>query len=108
MDDLKEELNQKLTKMKGDTAVQLYREIENAVTSYARAYGIELVLHYNDSVVDADLYSPMNIQRKMQAGGSTPMYVAPGMDITNHVAEMLNQAYAKVSGPGQQAPPRGN
>jgi Skp family chaperone for outer membrane proteins len=105
MQDMDEEAKQQLNKLRGDLAVQLYREIEDAVQAYARAQDIEMVLHYNDAVVSTDLYNPMNIQRKMQAGGCTPLYVAPGMDITMNIVSMLNSRYQ-----AQQAPaaPRGN
>src|ERR1051326_6578321 len=45
-----------LGKMQDDMSVQIYKEIEEAVTYYARANDLELVLHFNDATAPADLY----------------------------------------------------
>jgi Skp family chaperone for outer membrane proteins len=107
MQDMDEEAKQRLNKQRGDLAVTLYREIEDAVQCYAKAYDIELVLHYNDAAVPNEMYNPLNVQRKIQSGGCTPMYVAPGMDITMAIVGNLNARYSSAQ---QQAPaaPRGN
>jgi Skp family chaperone for outer membrane proteins len=89
--DLGETAKKQLSKMRDDAAVQIYREVEQAVDAFARANDIEMVLHFNDAVVAADLYHPANIQRKLQTGACMPMYTAPGMNITDTIALMLNQ-----------------
>ena len=54
-------------------------------------------MHFNDAIDAADIYNPMNVQRKLQIGATFPMYAAPGMDITNQVIEMLNTHYQKTA-----------
>jgi Skp family chaperone for outer membrane proteins len=94
--DLGEGAKKYLTKQRDDQAVQIYREVQDAVVAYARANDLELVMHYNDAVTPADLLHPMNIQRKLQTGACMPMYYVPGMDITDAVAAMLNQRLASM------------
>jgi Skp family chaperone for outer membrane proteins len=94
--DLGETAKKQLGKMRDEQAVQIYREVEEAVQAFARANDIEMVLHFNDAVVAADLYSPMNVQRKLQTGACMPMYTAPGMNITDTIALMLNQRLGPV------------
>lgn len=98
MQDLGEEAKKQLSKKRDDQAVIIYREIEEAVQVYARSKDIELVMHFNDAIVPADITNPMNIQRKMQIGALFPVYSAPGMDITNDVVTMLNTRYRKMMG----------
>jgi Skp family chaperone for outer membrane proteins len=89
--DLGENAKKQLGKMRDDQAVQIYREVEEAVQYYARANDIEMVMHYNDAVVPADLYHSVNIERKLQTGACMPMYYDPRMNITDTIAAMLNQ-----------------
>jgi Skp family chaperone for outer membrane proteins len=89
--DLGDAAKKYLTKMQDDMAVQIYREVNEAVTAYARANDIELVMHYNDAITPQDMYNPANVQRKLQFGGCFPMYYTPGMNITDTVIAMLNQ-----------------
>jgi Skp family chaperone for outer membrane proteins len=71
--------------------VTIYKDIHAEVTRYARANGIEAVLHYNDAAPDSkDYFTPQNISRKMQAGAAMPVYLAPGADISDKVVEALN------------------
>jgi Skp family chaperone for outer membrane proteins len=89
--DLGEGAKKQLGKMRDDQAQQIYQEVEQAVQAYARANDIEMVMHFNDAVAPADYYHPMNVQRKLQTGACMPMYVAPGMNITDTISAMLNQ-----------------
>jgi Skp family chaperone for outer membrane proteins len=97
--DLGEAAKKQLSKMRDDQAVQIYREVEEAVQHYARANDIEMVLHYNDAMVPADIYNPVNIERKLQTGACMPMYSAPGMNITDTIAMMLNQRLGATAAP---------
>jgi hypothetical protein len=46
-------------------------------------------------VTEADFYHPNNVQRKMtQPGVLMPMIVAPGMEITETVIDVLNKTAA--------------
>jgi Skp family chaperone for outer membrane proteins len=100
-----EQFKRELLKWRDDVAVQIYREIEDAVRLVARSNDIELVLHYSDAVVPADIYHPLNIQRKLQSQGCMPMYMQDGMDITVRVTETLN---SRVRGAATAAPARPN
>jgi Skp family chaperone for outer membrane proteins len=98
MQDMGEQAKKQLSRMRDEQAVQIYSEVETAVQAYARANDIEMVMHYNDAIVPADMHNPINIQRKLQTGACMPMYVAPGMDITNTIAQMLNQKLGMAPG----------
>ncbi len=100
-----EQFKRELLKWRDDVAVQIYREIEDTVKVVARSNDIELVLHYSDAVVPADIYHPLNIQRKLQSQGCMPMYMQDGMDITVRVTETLN---SRLRGAGNAAPARQN
>jgi RNA polymerase sigma factor (sigma-70 family) len=95
IEDEQESARKSLDKMSGDGVVTLYREIEETANRLAKSNGLELVLYYTDAVTEADFYNPDTLQRKMsQPGALVPMIVAPGMDITDTVIEVLNRAYA--------------
>ncbi|MBV9125947.1 MAG: OmpH family outer membrane protein [Planctomycetes bacterium] len=89
MQDIQEDARQKLGKQEFDEVVQIYREVKDAVSRYARANNIELVMEYNDGV-GPDEFNPAFFQRKLSNGACQPLYVAPGMDITANIVQMLN------------------
>jgi Skp family chaperone for outer membrane proteins len=93
LQDMQEEAQNKLAKKNADEFVVLYREVEAAVRSYATHAGIELVLHYNDAPDLKDLYTPRNVARKMGSPGCMPLYMAPGIDISEPVIQSLNRDY---------------
>jgi Skp family chaperone for outer membrane proteins len=90
-----------LGKLRDDNSVLIYRDVEEAVKVYARSNDIEMVMHFNDAITPADLYHPVNIQRKLQTGACMPMFMHPGMNITDAITQMLNQRVGA-------APPRNN
>jgi Skp family chaperone for outer membrane proteins len=101
--DMGEGAKKHLAKLRDDQASQIYNEVEMAVEAYARANDIEMVMHFNDAITRQDKQNPMNIAAKLQSRTLFPMYVAPGMDITDTVAGMLNQRLNAGSAiPGQQ------
>jgi len=88
-----EDARRKVGKLQGEHAVQIYREVEEAVKVFAQVNDIELVLHFNDAAKTdtADYYSPNNVSRKMLTNGPLmPMHWDPRMDITPAVVQMLN------------------
>ena len=99
--DLGDSAKKNLAKMQDMAAVEIYREVQQAVEHYARANDIELVVHYNDASAPTELFNPMNIQRKMQTGACMPMYITPGMDITLQITDMLNQRLHAAAPTGQ-------
>jgi Skp family chaperone for outer membrane proteins len=90
LEDDQEEARRKLTKLTDEQTIALYKRVREAATRYARANDLELVLHYNDATAPADLDIPANIHRKMQAPGCTPLYAAPGIDISKEIVAVLN------------------
>jgi Skp family chaperone for outer membrane proteins len=100
--ELKQEAAKKeLVKINGDAAIQIYKEVEDAVNLYARSNNLELVLFYNDAITAEDYYHPANLQRKLtQPAAVMPIFVTPGMDISNQVVNNLNAKYASAAGAG--------
>jgi Skp family chaperone for outer membrane proteins len=90
MQDYDEEAKKKLSKWQEDTLVQIYHEVHDAIETYARSNDIEMVMHFNDAISPAELYHPYNVQRKMQSIALMPVYVTPGMDITDIIVNNLN------------------
>lgn len=96
-----EEARTALAKKEGDLITVIYTEVEDSVRKYAAMNGIELVMHYNDAIADADRRSANNIARKMSAGACMPMYMTEGLDISNEIVNLLNKQY---TGPSAGAP----
>ena len=96
--DLAEDGKKKIGKKQFDAMVQTYQEVRDAAALYAKNANIDLVLHYNDGVGE-EAFSPMVFSRKLANGACMPMYVAPGMDITDEVTQMLNRNVASVGTP---------
>ena len=61
MQDKTEEARTALDKKQGDIIVLVYKEVEEAVNTYARQAGLEMVLHYNDAVAETDRNTAANI-----------------------------------------------
>jgi Skp family chaperone for outer membrane proteins len=104
MEDYQDDAKKVISEKHDAQLIVLYRDIREAATRYAKAHDIELVLHFNDAVEEADRDNPMNIARKMQAGGCIPLYAVPGMDISNEVLEILHEKKrgdAEASEPGK-------
>jgi len=91
--DKTEEARQALDKKQGDLIVLVYKEVDEAVRTFARQSNIELVLHYNDAVLESDRMSAANIARKMSAGACMPMYMNPALDISQEIVNVLNAKY---------------
>lgn len=86
-----EDVRKNLAGQQGVWTVQLYREIEDATGFFAKSNDIELVMFYADTTDKANPYEPANIQRKLSMGAAMPMYITPGMDISDAIVSMLNQ-----------------
>jgi Skp family chaperone for outer membrane proteins len=97
MGDAVEEANQSFAKKRIDQLVTIYKDVEWAVNAYARAQAIELVLQYSDGVDPAEKYSPASLQQKLGNQACIPIYMQPGMDISNDIVDMLNR---QVTGGG--------
>ncbi|CAN5464269.1 hypothetical protein BH10PLA2_BH10PLA2_37960 [soil metagenome] len=95
--DLGDTAKQKLLKLQDEMSVQIYAQVEEAVSVYAKANDLDLVLQYNDGVQGQELHNAQNIQRKMQTGATMPIYAVSGMDISNIIIYMLNQHFRAAS-----------
>src|SRR5262249_11424435 len=98
-----------LAKRNDEQFVQLYREVEDAVKRYAGNNGFAIVLQFNEPPNASDLYNIKNIYRKLEGatatGCCTPVYMAPGLDITDGVLRNLNAgAPAAAAAPAAPAP----
>jgi Skp family chaperone for outer membrane proteins len=77
--------------------VQLYREIQGAVQSYAQQNGYHIILGYGDPP-QLDPYAFANVNRRMTAmdmGTFVTMYVQTGLDVSNEVLARLNGVQAQ-------------
>jgi Skp family chaperone for outer membrane proteins len=92
-----------LAELEGNSFTTIYNDVKNMTERFAKARGIELVMHYNDGTTDAEINMPSNIGRKMGQGACFPLYVTPGMDISQDVLKYLNAALAAA--PTQYTPP---
>src|SRR5262245_940389 len=76
---------------------ELYKDISDAVASYAKQKGILIVLGYGEQL-EGDLFNFPNLNRKMQGmdlGATSPLYVHPRAEITQALIEALNRTHAK-------------
>jgi Skp family chaperone for outer membrane proteins len=112
IEDNREAAKKVLAKRNDEQIVQLYREIEDTVKRYAGQNGYHVVLQFDERTNPAEIYSPVNIQRKLQGSAGTgccvPVHMAPGLDITQPVLAILNPAGAApapaTTGGGAAAP----
>jgi Skp family chaperone for outer membrane proteins len=103
-----EDIRKTIAQESGAMMVQLYREVESAVASFARSHDYELVFFYTDPTDPANPYDPLGLQRKLAIGGALPMYAAAGMDLTNAITDMLNRSVAgSGAGTGTGVQPAG-
>ena len=86
--------------------VQVYREVEDATKRYAANYDFDLVLHYSDAPPE-EANNQSSIVRRAGNNACVPLYIAPGLDITNAITSILNQNLSAGSAPasnGQAVP----
>jgi Skp family chaperone for outer membrane proteins len=95
--DLGDNAKKQLLQLQDNMSVQIYAQVEEAVSVYAKANDLDLVLQYNDGVQGPELHNAQNIQRKMQTGALMPIYSVNGMDISNYIIYMLNAHYKAAS-----------
>jgi Skp family chaperone for outer membrane proteins len=92
-----------LAKRNDEQFVQLYREVEDAVKGYAGPNNFAIVLQFNEPPNASDLYNIKNIYRKLEGATATgccsPVYIAPGLDITEGVLRNLNAGAPAASAP---------
>jgi Skp family chaperone for outer membrane proteins len=99
VEDLRETAKRQLGKYQDEQVVQIYREIQEAVTVCARARHIDMVLQYSDPTAPAEMYHPQIVANKMRSPWCMPMYVDPELDLTGTVTEMLNNRVGANTNP---------
>jgi Skp family chaperone for outer membrane proteins len=104
LQDLGEEAKARLAKKQMDYLIQTYKEIQEAAAAYARVRNIELVMHYSDAIGN-DVWQPQFFVRKLESGACYPMYMHPGLDITQALTDMLNSRVAQSAVPQQPTAP---
>jgi outer membrane protein len=105
LEELKADAQSAIMKKQDKSFTALYAEIREAVQRYAIANDIALVMHYNDAMPDSpEFNSPANVLRKVQAGATMPLYMAPGMDISKEVLEILNENYRREKAARSESP----
>jgi Skp family chaperone for outer membrane proteins len=95
--DKSEEMREVLIKKESEQAVAVYHEIEEAIRQMAISKGMDLVSIYGDTPDEKDRNVAKNLARKINTGASIPVYVAPGVDLTEEVLKRLNEKYEKTS-----------
>jgi len=106
MEDLDMQARKLIGKKQEEQIVTLYKEVVGAIQAYASNNGYQLVLGYGQQI-EGDPYTFANINRMMQGmdlGGTTPLFMGQGIDISMDVANTLNAHYQRASGPGQSVP----
>jgi Skp family chaperone for outer membrane proteins len=109
LEDIERDARKAIGKEQEDQIVTLFKEVAGFVQSYAKSNGIHLVVAYGESF-EGDLFSFTNVNRKMQGmdlGGTTPLYVGPGVDISLPIADSLNNWYRSVTAQGGGVQPAG-
>lgn len=94
--DLRDEIGKQYQKWEQDQITLIYKEIESVAADIARAYNVELILHYTDPVTPEEKYHPMNLARKLQSSGITPIFMAGGIDISKWMLDNLNRRYEAI------------
>jgi Skp family chaperone for outer membrane proteins len=96
LEDLSRQARTKVGKTQETSLIVLWKDIREAVKTYATEHGIQLVIAYGDPKESemVDLFP--NVTRKMQTldqGGSMPFFMAPGVDISEALVHLLNRQY---------------
>lgn len=85
-----EEARDALGKQESDQLVLIYKEVGAAVSAYAQANDIELVMHYSDGVNEVEMNSQQNIHQKMGQRAAIPLFWGQGVDISYPILQNLN------------------
>ncbi len=96
LEDLTTKVGKIIGKKQEEQVVQLFSEVNEAVQRYALTNGFHVVMSYGQPSKVAPL-SFENISRQLQGMGGTGclsyMYIAPGLDISQAVIDMLNRGF---------------
>lgn len=104
MQDFGEDAKQQLAKVEFDQLVQTYKEVQDAVSAYAKVRNIEMVFHHSDAI-GTDAWLPQFFTRKLANNACIPIYTHPSLDITNDITNMLNARVASTMPPAAPTAP---
>ncbi len=96
LEDLNRIAGTKFGKAQQSHVLTLWNDVHEAVKAYSSEHGIELVMAYGDPLQKDATSTYQNLSRKLQSadmGGTTPFFMAPGVDISEAVTEFLNKRY---------------
>lgn len=93
-----DEARETLGKQESEQLVLIYREVGEAVSKYAQANDIELVMHFVDGVNEVEMNSPQNMHQKMGQRALIPLYWGQGVDISYPVLQNLNARFNSGGG----------
>jgi Skp family chaperone for outer membrane proteins len=99
-DKLAEEAKAAFRKKNDEQLVIVYKEITETANRYARQHDFDMIFHYNDFPADTpDYFGLVNVTRKMQAGAAMPLYIRDGVEITDELIAILNDAFRAETKP---------
>jgi Skp family chaperone for outer membrane proteins len=105
MQDMMDEANKNFSKKSLAQLEIIYRDVETAVTTFARSQGFELIFQYSDGVDPTEKYSPAMLQQKLGNQACIPIYSDDRMNITAAVTDMLNRNIAAAPAPAASGTP---
>jgi Skp family chaperone for outer membrane proteins len=108
LEDMSSEITRLIGKKQEDNLVQLWKEVQAGIHSYATQNGIEVVFGYGDPIEKELLGLFPSVNRKMQAmdlGSTVPLFVTPRAEIGDAVADLLNKQYRSQKNNTPKVPP---
>jgi Skp family chaperone for outer membrane proteins len=93
MSERTEEGKKQLGELEKEAFAKTYVDIRSASETYAKANGIELIMHCRDGTPEQQNDTAI-IAIKYEQTCLYPLYVAPGMDISKEIVAMLNDEKA--------------
>jgi Skp family chaperone for outer membrane proteins len=100
LEELQDQVSKVIKKRQEDNLVTLWKEVQDGVKTYAIQQEIDLIIGFGDPMEKEVLDQFPNVNRKMQAmdgGSALPLFVRPGVDISEAVVELLNRRYRQMS-----------
>lgn len=95
LEDNQAKAKKKLGKRSDDKMKIIFMDVTEMAQRCAQEHDLDLVMHYNDAVTEADYLSTKNIARKLNTGALMPLYWKPHMDLSMEVKNLLNRKKRK-------------
>jgi len=90
IEDNQMEAKLKISKRTEAAMKDMYVDVYDAASRYAKEHDFEILLHYNDATNAQDYFGAPNIARKLSTGALVPLTTKPGVDVTKGLIELLN------------------